>query len=130
MKSDEEFFKFVEKFLERFGDELEDDGQGLVLDYIINHQISLLTGTKFLVNMPKVYSLLIVRASLESGFKVYVEQEAFETTLDFKILKDCVGVYTFDIYRNHIAFWDKFDELKRKEIEEVEKFFQIFDDKG
>ena len=61
---DEDFFENMSDFLEENGQELEEDGKEMVEDFLIQHQVSLMTGSKLLVNMPAKYkkNILLVQS--------------------------------------------------------------------
>jgi hypothetical protein len=75
-------------------------------------QIAEMTGSDFLSNIKKEWEPFILQAAKDTGFNIYVEQEALDNL--GRIVEKYVGVYTRDINRSHEPFWNRFEELWRK----------------
>lgn len=118
---EDEFSKieeYVARYIETNHERLNEASVELMMGAVIDRQITLLTGSRFLVNIKKDFKPFILQAAKESGFRIYVEDETFYTPFlgDLSPLKDMVGVYTWDVNLIHVKFWDKYDEVRDREL--------------
>jgi len=72
-------------------------------------EIAELTGSSHLINTKKENAPLIIQAARDTGYDIYIEQEAFDRNLH--PLPDMIAVYTKNIYKDHGRFWKRYTEL-------------------
>lgn len=113
--------EYVSKYIDTNDNRLNEASVELLVEAVIDRQITLLTGSRFLVNLKKENKPLILQAAKESGYRIYVEDEAFQNPLlgELKPLAGMISVYTWDIKRLHLSFWDKYDEIQKRDHMEL-----------
>ena len=72
----------------------------------------------FMSNIKKEYMSLIFQAAHETGYNIFVKEEA--TDCYDNPLPNYIEVHTNETERAHTTFWNRYDELKN-EVAEDEK---------
>ena len=70
-----------------------------------------LTGSSLLTNMQACDAPVLRKAAQNTGFNIYIENEAFSCY--GKKIPNTIGVYSCDIYKDHSDFWNEFNKLKK-----------------